>query len=214
MSCFFISHVRQSALSLSTALHPLPTQLHPIIKEPMGTRKLIVCPGISAPCCRADLLTPVPLPSAHYSSSLSPLQHTLDECNSYESGSVLLTWFDRRQFYPWDVTKGWWGLFCLEGFQWHSSAVPVNDELMWLIINVFAQGYVFLAKLKSWYKVSHSQHSTYTHVSMLIKYWCHVSTYSIFHRNAWLIQTCVPHPNLYMNAKEAKQRTGDKSYLQ
>lgn len=28
----------------------------------MGTRKLIVHPGISAPCCRADLLTPVLLP--------------------------------------------------------------------------------------------------------------------------------------------------------
>lgn len=82
MSCFSISHVCQSAPSLSPALHPLPTQLHPFIKEPMGTRKLIVCPGISAPCCRADLLTPVPLPSAHHSSSLFPLQHTLNECNS------------------------------------------------------------------------------------------------------------------------------------
>lgn len=91
MSCFSISHVYQSALSLSPALHPLPTQLHPFIKEPMGTRKLIVRPGISAPCCRADLLTPVPLPSAHHSSSRSPLQRTLNECNSYESGSVLLT---------------------------------------------------------------------------------------------------------------------------
>lgn len=93
MSCFSISHVCQSAPSLSPALHPLPTQLHPFIKEPMGTRKLIVRLGISAPCCRADLLTPVPLPSTHHSSSLSlsPLQHSLNECNSYESGSVLLT---------------------------------------------------------------------------------------------------------------------------
>lgn len=52
---------------------PLPTQLHPFIKEPMGTKKLIVCPGICAPCCRADLLTPGPLPSAHHSSSAAPL---------------------------------------------------------------------------------------------------------------------------------------------
>ncbi|CAB1448001.1 unnamed protein product [Pleuronectes platessa] len=39
----------RSAPSLGPALHPLPTQLHPFIKEPMGTRKLIVCPGIPAP---------------------------------------------------------------------------------------------------------------------------------------------------------------------
>lgn len=50
-------------------LHPPPTQLHPFIKEPMGTRKLIVRPGIFAPCCRADLLTPGSGPSAHHSSS-------------------------------------------------------------------------------------------------------------------------------------------------
>lgn len=64
-----ISHVHQWALSLSgslslgAALHPLPTQLHPVIKEPMGTRKLIVLPQEFRPsCCRAELLTPVPLP--------------------------------------------------------------------------------------------------------------------------------------------------------
>lgn len=75
MSCFSISHVCQSALSPSPALHPLPTQLHPFIKEPMGTRKLIVRPGIFAPCCRADLLTPVSLPSAHHSSSRPSSAH-------------------------------------------------------------------------------------------------------------------------------------------
>ncbi|KAK5868971.1 hypothetical protein PBY51_009939 [Eleginops maclovinus] len=91
MSCSSISHVYQSALFLNPALHPLPTQLHPFIKEPMGTRKLIVRPGISAPCCRADLLTLVPLPSAHHSSSRSPLQYALNECYSYELGSVLLS---------------------------------------------------------------------------------------------------------------------------
>lgn len=54
----FVSHVYQSALcgGLRVALHPLPTQLHPIIKEPMGTRKLIVlprnfCPLAVEPTC-------------------------------------------------------------------------------------------------------------------------------------------------------------------
>lgn len=145
MSCFSISHVYQSPLSLSPALHPLPTQLHPFIKEPMGTRKLIVRRGISAPCCRADLLTPVPLPSAHHSSSLSPLQHTLNECNSYESGSVLLTCLIQPQAVlslrchkpqVKHVVVGW----TPTTFQW----VPANDELIWLIIYMFLQVYPLL----------------------------------------------------------------------
>lgn len=83
----------------------------------------------------ADLLTPVPLPSAHHSSSLSPLQHTLDECNSYESGSVLLTRLIRPQAVlslrchkplVKHVVVGWTPV----AFQW----VPANDELIWLII--------------------------------------------------------------------------------
>lgn len=157
MSCFSISHVYQSALSLSTALHPLPTQLHPVIKEPMGTRKLIVCPGISAPCCRADLLTPVPLPSAHHSSSLSPLQHTLDECNSYESGSVLLTRLIRPQAVlslrchkplVKHVVVGWTPV----AFQW----VPANDELIWLII------YYVLSRICICYQVHVLMHEDVT----------------------------------------------------
>lgn len=145
MSCFSLfSHVCQSALSLSPALHPLPTQLHPFIKEPMGTRKLIVCPGISAPCYRANLLTPVPLLSAHHSSSLSPLQHTLDECSSYESGSVLLTHLIQPQAVSSlrchkpqvkHIVVGW----TQTTFQW----VTANDELTCgvRLLILFPQGY-------------------------------------------------------------------------
>lgn len=154
MSFFSISHVYQSALSLSTALHPLPTQLHPVIKEPMGTRMLIVRPGISTPWCRADLLTPVPLPSTHHSSSLSPLQHTLDECNSYESGSVLLTCLIQPQAVL--------SLICHKpqvkhvgdewtpvAFQWVPAWWAHMTNNLW-VCSVNDIHYVFVIRLKSW----------------------------------------------------------------
>lgn len=50
MSRFSISHIRQLALYYSPACPPPPTRLHPFIKKPNGTRKLIVRTGILPPC--------------------------------------------------------------------------------------------------------------------------------------------------------------------
>lgn len=116
---------------LSPALHPLPTQLHPFIKEPMGTRKLIVRPGIFAPCCRADLLTPVPLPSAHHSSSLPSPAHP-EWMQFLWIGQCVVNSLDSAPggFYPWDVTNPKWSMLWLDELQQNSSGVPANDELI------------------------------------------------------------------------------------
>lgn len=72
-----------------------PRSYTPSLRSPWEQESSLSALEFLPPCCRADLLTPVPLPSAHHSSSLSSslssLQHALNECNSYESGSVLLS---------------------------------------------------------------------------------------------------------------------------
>lgn len=73
MSLFPVSHVCQWVLPLSSALNPQPTQLHPFIKEPMGTGKPIVNPG---GFFFVNLLTPAPLPSTCRSVAVTPLSQT------------------------------------------------------------------------------------------------------------------------------------------
>lgn len=80
---------RHSPPALPCTLYP--RSYTPSLRSPWEQESSLSALEFSTPCRRADLLTPVPLPSAHHSSSLSPLQHILNECNSYESGSVLLS---------------------------------------------------------------------------------------------------------------------------
>lgn len=135
MRFFCISHVYQSALSLSTALDPLPTQLHPVIKEPKGTRILIVRPGICTPWCRADLLTPVlhppfflSLPSPAHPGWMQFLWIGQCVVNLLDSapGSFII---DMSQ----TTSKACWG--------WMTSSGSLHDELIRLVIYMFCQWY-------------------------------------------------------------------------
>jgi len=111
---------RHSASALPCTLYPRSYNLS--LRSPWEQESSLSKLEFSAPCCRADLLTPVPLPSAHHSSSLSPLQHALNECNSYESGSVLLSCFIQpRGGFILGVTNLKWSMLWLDELQRHSS---------------------------------------------------------------------------------------------
>lgn len=71
---------RHSPPALPCTLYP--RSYTPSLRSPWEQESSLSALEFLPPCRGADLLTPVPLPSAHHSSSLSPLQHTLNDCDS------------------------------------------------------------------------------------------------------------------------------------
>lgn len=65
---------RHSASALPCTLYP--RSYTPSLRSPWEQESSLSALEFLPPCCRADLLTPVPLPSAHHSSSVSSPAHS------------------------------------------------------------------------------------------------------------------------------------------